>query len=236
VLNSYSSLSLFEQCPAAFHAIKVVKLYPFRATPETEFGNRAHEALENYGKHGTPLPAEFSNYQWVCDGIIDQLGPRRAFEYEFAFNRTGHKVGLKDWSNKWFMGMADVLDIDGTHALVVDYKTGGSRYPKVQQLSLMSLFVFLEFPEVETVSGLLLFLQDGVAYPPDGAATWSRAEHFDALWAEWQGKGTLVEEHVRMGVWPATPNNLCGWCVHTTCPHQAPALAKREAKAARFAR
>ena len=98
----------------------------------------------------------------------------------------------------------------------------------------MAMFTFLAFPEVQTVSGMLLFLQDSVAHPTDGSARWSRAGDFDRLWAKWSQKAELIEQHAAMNAWPAKPNNLCAWCPCTTCPHHAPAVARREAKAARF--
>lgn len=233
MVNSYSSLKMLDTCPRQFHEVKVLKLHPFRASPESEFGNRAHEALEKYLKFKTPLPAEFAAYQWVCEQVIDTM-PGAQAEYEFSFDRTGNKVGARDWTNKFWMGLADVLDIDGTHAFVLDYKTGKSKFPDVEQLELMAMFTFLAFPVVETVSGLLLFLQDGVTAPEDGSARWSRAADFDRLWTKWTSKARQAEVHAQHGAWPEKPNNLCAWCPSTTCQHKAPAVARRESKAARF--
>jgi hypothetical protein len=223
---------MFSECPAKFHAYKVLKLVPFTSTPATEFGVRAHKALENYIKARTPLPAEFLPYSWVCD-LLDLIPDAKA-EHEFSFSRDGQRVGAKDWKNKGWMGLADVLDITGTHALCVDFKSGGSKYPDIEQLELMFCFTCLDFPEVQSFAGLLLFLQDGVTYPTDGSANWTRAADFDRLWAKWQGKAAMVDEHIRLGAWPARPNNLCNWCQHTTCQHHAPAAAKHAAKQARF--
>lgn len=116
---------------------------------------------------------------------------------------------------------------------IVTHNTGKSSYPDVDQLELMALFAFLKYPTVEVVTGLLFFLDDGVVVPNDGSARWTRAD-VPTLLATWQAKTDEVERHVATGVWPATPSPLCGWCECTTCPNQAPALAKREAKAARF--
>lgn len=233
MVHSFSSLEMFRQCPRKYYEHKVLKLHPYKESPSTAHGNRVHAALEAYLQHGTPLPEDLNHYAWVCATIIDSLSPQARAEVEFAFRRDGAACGLKDWKNKHFMGLADVLDIVGTHATVVDWKTGKSGYPKVEQLELMALFTFLSFPEVMTVAGVLFFLDDGTVVPEDGSARWIR-DDVPKLLAKWQAKTDEVERHLAQKMWPATPNNLCGWCECSTCPHHAPALAKREAKAASF--
>ena len=233
MVHSFSSLEMFSQCPRKYYEHKVLKMHPYKESPATAHGNRVHAAFEAYLKTRKPLPEDLAHYQWVCEGIIDNLSPAARAEVEFSFKADGSLCGLKDWKNKHFMGLADVLDIDGTHAFIADWKTGKSGYPKPEQIELMALFTFLMFDQVETVSGMLLFVDDGTAVPEDGSARWSRAD-MPALLAKWLQRTAAVERHVETKSWPATPNNLCGWCECTSCPHHAPAQAKREAKAARF--
>ena len=233
MIHSFSSLKLFRQCPRKFYEHKVLKLHPYTESPATAHGNRVHAALEQYLKDRTPIPEDLSNYAWVCTDIIETFSPHALAEVEFAFRRDGTPCAVRDWNNKHFMGKADVLDFLGNHVMVVDYKTGKSGYPDVDQLELMALFVFLKYPTVEVVTGLLFFLDDGIVVPNDGSARWTRAD-VPTLLAKWQAQTDEVERHVATGVWPTIPSPLCGWCECTTCPNQAPALAKREAKAARF--
>lgn len=233
MVHSFSSLEMFRQCPRKYYENKVLKLHPYKESEATAHGNRVHAALEAYLLKRTPLPDDLKQYEWVCSTIIDALSPDAWAETEFAFRRDGTACGLKDWKNKHFMGLADVLDIVGTHATVVDWKTGKSGYPKVEQLELMAMFTLLTFKDVLTVSGVLFFLDDGTVVPEDGSARWTR-EDLPTLLAKWQAKTDEVERHAAQKMWPATPNPLCGWCECSACPNHAPALAKREAKAARF--
>ena len=58
--HSYSALKMYDQCPAQYHEVKILRLHPFRSTPATEFGVRAHSAMEAAVKFKTPLPSEFT--------------------------------------------------------------------------------------------------------------------------------------------------------------------------------
>jgi hypothetical protein len=231
--HSFTSLEMHKQCPRRYYENRVIKIHPYKESPATAWGNAVHSALENYQKRGTPLPENMQGYSWVCTDIIDQLSPDAVAEIEFSFTAEGKECARNNWNAKLWSGKADVIDIVDGHCVVVDWKTGGSKYPKVEQVHLMSMFVMLKYPEVQSVSGLLFFLDDGVVHPTDGSARWTR-DDLPTMWAEWMAKVAAVEQNRTMGVWPPQVNNLCGWCECSSCPHHAPALAKREAKQARF--
>lgn len=233
---SFSSLKLFDQCPAQWKAVKLDKLYPFRSTPATEYGVRAHAAIEAWVKFKTPLPAEFAAYQWLVDDLLSQLSPNAVTEMPFDFAKDWSQVHPRKWADKHFNGSADLVDIVDGHALIADWKFGkvGSwKYADTDQLSCMALFVMKKNPEVQSVAGVLVFVNDAVCVPDDGSLRWTR-EDLPALEAEWMGKTAVVEQHLAMGAFPPKPNNLCSYCPHTVCDHHAPAVARREAKAARF--
>ena len=123
---SYSGLKDFEGCARRYHEVKVLKRYPFRDTPQTLYGKDVHKAIEDYGRHGTPLPAAFAQYRPVVDAILAKPG-RKLFEYEMGVTSDLRPCGFKD-ENVWVRGIADFVSIDDENltAWVVDWKTGNN--------------------------------------------------------------------------------------------------------------
>jgi hypothetical protein len=236
--HSFSSLKLFAQCPRQYAEVKIQRLHPFRETEATRYGVRAHSAFEAAVMHKTPLPAEFAAYQWCVDDLLSQLSPNAVAEMPFNFAKDWSEVSPRDWGSKHWNGSADLVDIDDGMALLADWKfgkVGGYKYADTEQLSCMAMFIMHKRPDVHTVVGLLVFVNDGVCVPSDGSCRWTRAD-LPALDAKWLAKTADVEEHIRLGVFPAKPNNLCNWCPSRTCIHHAPAAARHAAKQARFAK
>jgi PD-(D/E)XK nuclease superfamily len=233
--HSYSGLKMFAQCPKQWHEVKLLKLHPYRETPENQFGVRAHSAMEAAVMHRAPLPPEFAAYQWVVDDILSTLSPNAEAEMPFNFAKDWTEVGPREWNRKHWNGSADLVDVVDGHAIIADWKfgkIGGYRYADTDQLACMAMFLMRKRPDVQSVSGVLVFVNDGECVPNDGSLRWTRAD-MPALEADWMGRTAEVEEHVRMNVFPPRPNNLCNWCPSTICEHKAPAVARQAAKAAR---
>jgi PD-(D/E)XK nuclease superfamily len=231
--HSYSSLKLMDQCPQQYKVVKLDKLYPFKQTPEVIFGNEAHEALENYLNHSTALPEKFKAYAWVTEQLIPALLPWRVAEVEFSWLRGGAPADHRDWRKKYWSGKADVMATDHplqgdagdprpTQAQVIDWKSGGSRYPDTEQLELMALFSFYQVPTLQVVNGFLVFLQDAKVTP----ANFTRAQ-MSGLEAKWNHKAMEEEQRRASNDWPTKPGHLCPWCPHTVCEHWTAPRAKR---------
>jgi hypothetical protein len=161
---SYSSISLFKQCPYRYYRERVVKDIP--RSPNTDainYGLEVHKALEDYIKDNVPLPEKFKKYR----PTIEQLNSLEGIKY------TEHKMGIKfdldtngliscsyDDPEVWFRGICDLLIINTSakRAYVIDYKTGkNAKYADTTQLDLMAACVFLS-TEVTDIKGMLLYL------------------------------------------------------------------------------
>jgi len=57
---SYSSISLFHQCPRKYHRMRVVK--DIVDPPQTHliYGTEVHKAAEEYLRDGTPIPEKYA--------------------------------------------------------------------------------------------------------------------------------------------------------------------------------
>lgn len=213
---SYSSISLFKQCPRKYHRLKVVKDI---VEPETEhlvYGNEVHKAAEEYGRDGVPIPKKFEFIKPMVDTLLQAPGTP-LFE---------HKMGLFsdltacEFFDKaaWWRGIADLLIINEKEksALLVDYKTGkSSKYADAEQLKLLSLATFAHFPEVEVVNAGLLFV-----VAKDFLEVEVRRENAGELWKPFIKDVDRLEQSFEHDVWNPYPNFTCrNYCPVTDCEH-----------------
>ena len=145
---SYSSLKQYTNCPKQYHEIRVLKNYTVKENEAMMYGKEVHEALELYVKEGKELAKNYQRFKPFVDPLIKIKGDKYP-EYEMALTHTKEPCDFHD-ENRWVRGIADLLIVDGTHAFVVDYKTGSKKYPDPKQLRLMSLMVFTLFPDVQS--------------------------------------------------------------------------------------
>lgn len=66
---SYSSLSLFQQCPRKYYRLKVVKDVKDKETEALLYGKEVHKAAEEYVRDGKPIPPQFSYIQKFLDPL-----------------------------------------------------------------------------------------------------------------------------------------------------------------------
>jgi len=210
---SYSSLSLFQQCPKKYHRLRVVKDIKEPPSEQMRYGLDAHKAAEEYVRDGTPLPAGFAFLQPVLDKLKALPGEKLC---EFKLGLTEELEPCDFFAeNVWWRGIADLLIIDGDTARVLDYKTGKDKYADKKQLELLSLAVFKHFPHVKKVKAGLLFVihtnfikED---YPREKEA---------AMWAKWLPETDRLETAYEDDVWNPKPNFTCrAWCPVMDCPH-----------------
>ena len=214
---SYSSLSQFITCPKQYSAHKVEKYVENTDTEATIYGKEVHTAAELYIRDGTPIPAKFD----YIKPYLDRLNAIEGYKYcEFELGIKivdGEYVhcGFEDEDRYW-RGIADLVIVNGDRAFIVDYKSGGStRYADVQQLGLLAAAVFLAFPEVKTIKGMLLFVVAKEVVKEDYTYD-KRFEIFEKL------DDVLTQREVayETGVFNARPNGLCAkWCQAVRCIH-----------------
>jgi hypothetical protein len=209
---SHSALKDFEGCAKRYHEVKVLKRFPFTDTKHTIYGKDVHKAIEDYGKHGTPMPEQFSFVLPVVDVLLAKPG-RKLFEHEMALTKDLRPCDFKD-DNRWVRGIADLLivDDDNLTARVVDWKTGNDKYPDRDQLTLMSLMVFTHFPHVRSVASALVFLVKGSMVKHKMAR-----EDADAAWWDYRERVAKLEAAHEFDVWNPSQSPLCGWCPVKHC-------------------
>ena len=209
---SHSALKDFEGCAKRYHAVKVLKRFPFTDTKHTIYGKDVHKAIEDYGRDGTPLPPELVLFQPVVDALLAKPG-RKLFEHEMALTKDLKPCAFGS-DDRWVRGIADLLivDDDNLTARVIDWKTGNDKYPDRDQLVLMSLMVFMHFPHIRSVASALVFLVKGSMVKHKMSY-----EDAEAAWWDYRERVAKLEAAHEFDVWNPSQSPLCGWCPVKDC-------------------
>jgi CRISPR/Cas system-associated exonuclease Cas4 (RecB family) len=120
--------------------------------------------------------------------------------------------------DRYWRGIADLVIVDeaASKAYIVDYKTGKSaKYADTKQLALLAAAVFLKYPALKVIKGMLLFVVSKEIIKAEYTYD-NRFEIFDTI------KEVLTQREVayETGIFNTTPNGLCRqWCQATRCIH-----------------
>lgn len=211
---SYSSLSLYQQCPRKYYHLRVVKDIVEPPQEHLIYGTQVHKAAENYVRDGTPIPKKFSFIKQYLDPLVAMSGEKLC-EHEMGLTEKLEPCGFKA-PEVWWRGIADLLVINGDRATLVDYKTGkSSKFADVKQLEILSLAVFKHFPKIKRVKAGLVFL-----VAQDLVQTEFTEENQKTLWAKWLPELSRLEQSYEEDVWNPCLNFTCkNFCPVLSCEH-----------------
>lgn len=207
---SYSSLGTFENCPKRFYHEKIAKDVTGTTHEAAAFGTLIHEAAEFFLKKDQPLAREFSFLQPVLDSLKALPGELHS-EMDISLKYDYTPTTAED-PDAWYRGYADIVIIDGERALVADFKSGKSRYAKLDQLEIYALAVFRHFPQVKKVRGLLLFVREDQQFRLD-----VHVDQAPDLWLKWIARVDKIRQAREYNNWPAKRSGLCRFCPVTSC-------------------
>jgi hypothetical protein len=211
---SYSSISLFQQCPKKYYRLRVAKDIVEPPRDYLLYGSAVHKAAEDYVRDGTPIPEKYAFVQQRIDPFVSIEGEKLC-EYEMGLTKNMEPCGFRD-KNVWFRGIADLLIVNKDKARIVDWKTGkSSQYADKKQLELLSLLVFKHFPQVKSIKAALVFLVAKDLVP----SAYTEDFQYDA-WQRWLPELDRLEAAYTTSVWNAKPNFTCrNFCAVTDCEH-----------------
>ena len=217
---SYSSISLFEQCPKKYFHIRVAKDIKEPESEAMNYGKDLHLAAEEHIRDGKPLPEKYSFIQPMLDKLKAIPGEKLC-ENKLAVKLTSDgRLVPCDFFDKdtYWRGIADliILDRENQEARVIDYKTGKSaKYADTKQLKLLAGAVFLHYPEVKVIKAGLLFVVSKEFIKED-YDTHFRLAYFE----QFKPLVTQLEDCHNSGVWNPKRNFSCkAWCPVLDCAH-----------------
>ena len=118
---SYSTLSLYQQCPKKYYHLKVAKDVKEAPSDAIAFGNKIHKIAQEYVENDKPIPAEYVD---AMQGPLDKLKAMSGIK--LCENKLGLTADLKPCGffdkNVWWRGIADIIILQDDMALTVDYK------------------------------------------------------------------------------------------------------------------
>tara|TARA_R110002126_G_scaffold137958_7_gene282309 strand:- start:503 stop:1177 length:675 start_codon:yes stop_codon:yes gene_type:complete len=211
---SYSSLSLYQQCPKKYYHLKVAKDIKEPMSEAITFGNTIHKIAEEYVGKGKPIPEQYKEIEPALLAIRNMEGEKLC-ENKLGLTADLEPCGFFD-KKVWWRGIADIIILQGDRALTIDYKTGKkSQYADLKQLEVLSLAIFKHFPQVKKVKAGLMFL-----FADDFIKADYLPDNQEEAWTPWISEVGQLQSSIENGVWNAKPNFTCrGWCPVTSCVH-----------------
>jgi len=211
---SYSSISLFQQCPRKYHRLRIVKDIVEPPQEHLLYGTAVHKAAEEFIRDDKDLPPKFEMFKPQLT-LMKVLKGDKYCEYEMGIRKDFTPCAFDD-PDVWLRGIVDLLVVGSDSARIIDYKTSkSSEYADTKQLELLSLLVFKHFPQVKKIKGGLLFL---VAKDLVGAEYIE--EHQGTAWLRWLDIVRYLESAMKTGVWNPRPNFTCRkFCAVKDCEH-----------------
>lgn len=209
---SFSGLKDFSNCPRQFNEVKNLKRFVKQATHQMLYGTEVHKALEDYAR-GVPLASNYARFQSGMDALLAIEGDKYP-EQQMALKAD--MVTPCDFNDPEYhvRGIIDLLIVDKDMAYIVDYKTGNSKYPDVNQLKLMSLFTFAHYPQVMRIKAALFFVMNNVFVDE----MYERSD-IPRLWAAFRPSLERLSLAHKTNAWVPNPSPLCKWCPVSTCQY-----------------
>jgi hypothetical protein len=107
----------------------------------------------------------------------------------------------------------DLAIIQGTTAIVIDWKTGKVK-DELMQNALNAAVLARWMPEIKLFKTAFVWLAHNDATPKNYTP-----EQFTPVWNALLPRAAKIEEARKTTSFPATESPLCGWCPVKQCPH-----------------
>ena len=156
---SYSKLIDFEQCPLRVK-MKHIDRIPEAKAPAAERGTMIHQLAEDYvcGKL-KKLPPELAKFTTEFHSLQASYKLKKvSLEGEWGFDRDWMPT---DYKTAWLRMKGDAVLFDGSHAVVIDYKTGASYGNEIkhgEQVQLYAIASFIREPKLQSIAVELWYL------------------------------------------------------------------------------
>ena len=209
---SYSRLSLYRKCPRMFRYKTIDKL-PTEDNYASSRGSIMHAKCEQFVNGNIfGMPPELKGFSYE----LKELKRLQAdTEADLSVAMGWNKSHGKDWGNVWCRMYLDVSLVEGTHADVIDYKSGRVyEESHEEQGKLYATGVFAHYPNVLTANVEMWYL-DLKSENEEGEIIktleweYSRKE-FPALKKYWEKASKPLFRDTDFK--PTPSDNACRWC------------------------
>ena len=211
---SFSALTRYEQCPKQYYHISVKKDVKDEGSEFSEEGQIVHKGMYDRVCKGKPLPLNYRYLETTAAKFVGLPGDTSG-ELKFAMARDFSPVQYFDQS-VFVRVVVDLLNVRGTQAVVVDWKTGKPK-PGFTQLGLTAAVLSTHLPEIETFKVAYVWLQNKSVT----SHTYTKASLME-VWNDLLPRVAKIEAAIKTTDFPAKPSGLCKYCPVTSCPNWKP--------------
>lgn len=203
--HSYSSISMFENCPLRYYRQRVLKDVVDTGGIAATYGTEVHTALETRLRDKKSLPSHIKKHEKWCLSI-ESLGGSILLEEKIALSKKMAPVYFTS-DAAWMRAIVDVLVVRGNTAWAFDWKTG-KRRPGSFQLRMNAGMVFRIFPQVTRIRTAFIWLKEDTV----DQEIFQRKNEKQEVWSDVLPRIKRVEQAFKADKWPAKPSGLCRFC------------------------
>ena len=211
---SYSRLNNYEICPKKFWHTSVRKDVKEAEGEAMRYGKLVHKSLELRVGKGKALPGNLQHLERYAKLLANSEGEKLT-EMQLAIDSSFNPCS---WFGKetWCRAILDLAIINGSHAVVIDYKTGRIS-DDFTQLRLAGTMLMLHKPKVQTVDLGYLWTKDKKLTRGD---TYLSRGDIKGVISDFMPRIKRYEAAHRKKEFPARPGFLCKkYCPVKKCPH-----------------
>lgn len=156
---TYSKIKDFEQCGLQHYHATILKTPGMQPSGDAiDYGNRVHKALAEALKNGVELPQMMKFLRpWV--DYVGGLPGTKYIENKWGIDRDYQPIDFFNNGQVWMRFIGDAAGVFGKVGWLIDWKTG-KRLEEPLQLWLGALMMFSQFPELEVIRSMFVWLKD----------------------------------------------------------------------------
>jgi hypothetical protein len=206
IVYSFTLLKTADTCLYKCFRQYIKRDLPFDKTPEIEWGNKVHTAME-HRLGGKPLPQDMQHWEPLVVAYVERGAHA---EKKMGITREGKPTGFFD-KDVWLRCKIDATMAVQQAAFVADWKTGGSKYEDPFELEIQALTLKAAIPSLGRIAGHFVWLKE------NRVGEIHDLSDFASTWASINNKVEVIEDCMKSGEWPKMKNPLCGWCGVLNC-------------------
>lgn len=202
---SYSRLNTYEQCPFKFKLTVVLGIKE-PGSAAMERGTQVHKDAEIFLR--VPSAELPESYKLLADELQSIKDNGAKAEVEVTFTKDWQPTGWFD-KDAWVRIKVDsIVYLPKTNSIrIIDFKTGKNRGGYEDQIELYAIAALILYPDISNISAELWFVDSGeIIGSSHGQYT---HDMLPALKQKWEDRVVPMFEDA---IWPARPNNFCGFC------------------------
>lgn len=211
MIQSYSSMATYEQCPQKYKFAYIDKIPGIKdlASPVMERGLAVHKSIENYFNRTTEYlhPDIHANYGQFMMGLREEYKNIKN-EFKWGITWEYEPCSYSD-PRAMFHGFVDLLVVPESGALLLyEWKTG-KQYPKehMAQAHLYSVAMLCHYPDHDSVDAMITYVDEmdvrKISYP--------RSMMFEYKPMLRREAGKIADATV----FPPMPSFRCQWCPYS---------------------